>query len=931
MTISTVDSRTTYSGNDVTTAFAFPYKFLADVDIVVSITDALGVATAQTITTHYTVAGAGLDGGGTITMVTAPASTDTLVIYREVLITQETDYIEGDSFPANTHETALDRLTMICQQLFAKVNRSFRLADDAASNIDLVLPEPEAGKLIKINGDASALEYSDLSEFGIGISIQHERLTAAAGQTVFSLVNTYVLGANTISIYINGVRQAKGTEYTETTINSVTFVDGLNENDVVDLYVGVSQSTLAGQASAITYNGNTSVEVQLDAMTFESVAVMVAYSGLVVGMMVRTLGYYAAGDGGGNDYEIVAAATGTDDGGSYIDLAAHQAKGLFTSGVTSIDQFGAKSDWNGTTGTDNSITANNAFSFAADNRIPLTAKGAGYRFATSGIILKTGLTFYGTSGTLFVQDYDVDVEPKSESLFRNESWNNDTNTDEDINLSCFGIINGSTIVGGSFITINKCDNYTISDINIRKTSENTAMNIGGYGFKLDRISIKNLPADTGKIDGIHFEYIEDCTLSNLHIHSQDDCLGFAYFPAIIPPRSPAEAIANVEAGRDKTSRNIVVTNCTLSSEIASGIRIGNWANFDELNQWMMPAGRYENMTFSNIIITKTGATGGSIILEDFRTGAEIDAPNTELRFNNVVINDFASATNAMIVINGNKYTGGYDTYVNVGTDRNYNRIFFSNISGTHASAGQTVNANGVSNLHLSNFNVGRTVAGDNELITQLVDRVRIEDCEISSVALSGTSNTLFIRDFLELRVTGGKVTGTGLEVAAIRLDQPNLSSGGKVYVSDVILSGQVGGVHSVSALVLDEIQIDANVTGLSGSLRNANLTATIDDSAPLLNFHANVSGVTDNECRRNNGVVIATAIITVSATISAGQKIADFPAGAVPANNNAIKFQLLNPSGTEYQIDYSDAVGLRSQSSIVAGTYYLSLPYIVAR
>lgn len=53
----------------------------------------------------------------------------------------------------------------------------------------------------------------------------------------------------------------------------------------------------------------------------------------VTGMMVRTLGYYTPGDGGGNDYEIVAAGTGTDDGGSYIDLSGSglQAKGLFTS------------------------------------------------------------------------------------------------------------------------------------------------------------------------------------------------------------------------------------------------------------------------------------------------------------------------------------------------------------------------------------------------------------------------------------------------------------------------------------------------------------------------------------------------------------------------------------------------------------------------
>lgn len=77
---------------------------------------------------------------------------------------------------------------------------------------------------------------------------------------------------------------------------------------------------------------------------FASVADMIADASLVVGQKCRTLGYYSVGDGGANDYEIVAAATGTDDGGSYIDLSGsgYQAKGLFVNDVVNVKQFGAK-------------------------------------------------------------------------------------------------------------------------------------------------------------------------------------------------------------------------------------------------------------------------------------------------------------------------------------------------------------------------------------------------------------------------------------------------------------------------------------------------------------------------------------------------------------------------------------------------------------
>ncbi len=59
---------------------------------------------------------------------------------------------------------------------------------------------------------------------------------------------------------------------------------------------------------------------------FDSVSDMVAAGGLTIGQYVQTLGYERPGDGGAATYEIVAAATGTDDGGSYIDLATYQAK-----------------------------------------------------------------------------------------------------------------------------------------------------------------------------------------------------------------------------------------------------------------------------------------------------------------------------------------------------------------------------------------------------------------------------------------------------------------------------------------------------------------------------------------------------------------------------------------------------------------------------
>lgn len=59
------------------------------------------------------------------------------------------------------------------------------------------------------------------------------------------------------------------------------------------------------------------------------------------GALCYTLGYNAPGDGGGNDYEIVASSTGTDDGGSFITLSGSGllAKGLFHGLLCFAPQF----------------------------------------------------------------------------------------------------------------------------------------------------------------------------------------------------------------------------------------------------------------------------------------------------------------------------------------------------------------------------------------------------------------------------------------------------------------------------------------------------------------------------------------------------------------------------------------------------------------
>lgn len=165
MTVSTQTYKNTYSGDGSDTTFDFSFPVLDETHILVQIKTSAGVITDKTITTHYTVSGTGNTSGatdytsGTITFISAPSATETVIIKRNVPFTQSTDYVENDPFPAETHEDALDKLTMLEQQQQEELDRAIKI-DSAVSGFTGTLPDPStyADKYLKYNSAGSAVE-----------------------------------------------------------------------------------------------------------------------------------------------------------------------------------------------------------------------------------------------------------------------------------------------------------------------------------------------------------------------------------------------------------------------------------------------------------------------------------------------------------------------------------------------------------------------------------------------------------------------------------------------------------------------------------------------------------------------------------------------------------------------------------------------------
>lgn len=150
MTVANANRRIQYAGNGVTTAFPVPFPFPAATDLRVTRTLADGSEQLLLLNLDYTVSGAGSPAGGTLTMAAAPATGQSLTIKRVIARTQLVDYVPNDPFPADTHEAALDKLTMIAQEDGDELARAILVPDtDPARGAMTIPPMPgRAGRFM---------------------------------------------------------------------------------------------------------------------------------------------------------------------------------------------------------------------------------------------------------------------------------------------------------------------------------------------------------------------------------------------------------------------------------------------------------------------------------------------------------------------------------------------------------------------------------------------------------------------------------------------------------------------------------------------------------------------------------------------------------------------------------------------------------------
>jgi len=242
MTVSSTNTKNSYSGDASTTVFAYTFKIFDDDDISVILrTDATGGETVQTKGTHYSVSGVGNAGGGNITFVTAPASGITVVLIRATVQTQTTDYTPNDPFPAASHEEALDRLTLMVQDQQEELDRSIKVSrTNTISSTEFTIGASDrANKVFAFDGNG---DFSVTQEIGTYKGTDATVTTSAYSARDIVKSTT---AAQLDNVYIATQNSPAGTSLTNTTYWQL----------LIDA-VAAATSAANAAASAVTAEGH---------------------------------------------------------------------------------------------------------------------------------------------------------------------------------------------------------------------------------------------------------------------------------------------------------------------------------------------------------------------------------------------------------------------------------------------------------------------------------------------------------------------------------------------------------------------------------------------------------------------------------------------------------------------------------------------------
>lgn len=308
MSVTNETTRISTNGDGTTLLFTVPFSFFDKTELVVLLVRADGSEVAQTLAANYTVAG-GCGSTGALTLNTAPANGERLVVYRSSLAPQQV--------------SELDRVIMRNEEQDDKLGRALCLSESSEFSGPLQMEDPVAGRALKWNAAEDGIVNT-----GVDLEVLEADVAGAAAQTALDRIAT---GSDVVTSNADVVQTAADVVTASGHANAAaantaqTALDRIATGaDVVTSNASVSAAQLAASNAAISQSN-----AALSATSASLSAVEAAASAAAVTSIIAGDGLIRTGDTFSVDLGYVNGVPQNSQSSDYTAVLSDAGKHLF--------------------------------------------------------------------------------------------------------------------------------------------------------------------------------------------------------------------------------------------------------------------------------------------------------------------------------------------------------------------------------------------------------------------------------------------------------------------------------------------------------------------------------------------------------------------------------------------------------------------------
>lgn len=184
VTVPANDRRESFTASGGQTVFSYDFPVYAATDLLVTRLR-LGAETTLALSTDYTVAGAGNQAGGTITLAIGALAADVITIASNQPAARSTAFTNGGDLPSGVLNDEFNRIIIALQQIERQLGRSVRISTgDGASGMVLPPVSQRAGKPLMFDalGNVTVLAFPGAPLWNAGSQVLAGSLSIAGTQ-----------------------------------------------------------------------------------------------------------------------------------------------------------------------------------------------------------------------------------------------------------------------------------------------------------------------------------------------------------------------------------------------------------------------------------------------------------------------------------------------------------------------------------------------------------------------------------------------------------------------------------------------------------------------------------------------------------------------------------------------------------------------------